>query len=801
MDDANPVSGRDRAPAVPSAQDAMRGRLAYGDAMMGTIAPILGHLVLNHDQSLFNDEIVARVRGMLESLARQLLDAKSGLEEPRQTAEIGDKGESEVSESASEPVRNAAALAQRLAAAPDLLRHCHALALEYRLTRRLKDRTALDPVLSPLVQALVASADAKEAERAMGFLAAQARFMQQQQRMALPFSELSAELANSALAAWRAHTGESETSLEAETAIRAQVEPTAADRAGRCAGEGAGQGTEKQHTEGASRVPFRSGAVPLDARGRWWHGAGRERSDGQRCKGGAARADPARRRARTQGDRGAGRNSASRRRLARRVRAGVAGGRAHHYRGKPGGGRGMSLATETGATPVHGRTDAEDRLVFADETLASLQLRCGGELPGAIAVPELRELVAKTRRFGFSLQRDIRAFDGERTIRTWAEVTPDRSGEGCVISLANWRSVAASDSADADTVRRNACDRATADLIARLDAEQRVLHAVADATDLEELANTMSHTGGQDWKALVELEGIDHEQPLHWRLLDGSHCAVEGSRRRFTVRLLPLGRAQPGSEGFELLLVGDRPLAEGEIGAVPAPADTDASTSGMAGELGPVLRQPIARIIANAETIRSRLAGPLADEYSAYAADIATAGQHLLALVEHLADLEVVESHGFATAPDTIDLVDVARQATGILGMRARDKRIELVLPEEGASQPATGELRRVLQILLNLVGNAINYSPLDSTVKIAVGQQGNHAKISVSDEGPGLLPEQAARVFEKFERLGRSGDGGSGLGLHISRRLAEAMGGTLSVESEEGEGATFTLTLPRDPA
>jgi signal transduction histidine kinase len=75
----------------------------------------------------------------------------------------------------------------------------------------------------------------------------------------------------------------------------------------------------------------------------------------------------------------------------------------------------------------------------------------------------------------------------------------------------------------------------------------------------------------------------------------------------------------------------------------------------------------------------------------------------------------------------------------------------------------------------------------------------GARARIVIADEGPGLSPEDAARVFDKFERLGRSGDGGTGLGLYISRRLARAMKGELSVESEAGSGARFVLELPAD--
>jgi len=106
-----------------------------------------------------------------------------------------------------------------------------------------------------------------------------------------------------------------------------------------------------------------------------------------------------------------------------------------------------------------------------------------------------------------------------------------------------------------------------------------------------------------------------------------------------------------------------------------------------------------------------------------------------------------------------------------------------------------------VLQVLLNLISNAIRYTPRDSRVTIECGTYAATSWIAVSDEGDGLTSEQAARVFEKFERLGRSGDGGSGLGLYISRRLARAMNGDLSVHGATGKGARFVLTLPANGA
>lgn len=117
--------------------------------------------------------------------------------------------------------------------------------------------------------------------------------------------------------------------------------------------------------------------------------------------------------------------------------------------------------------------------------------------------------------------------------------------------------------------------------------------------------------------------------------------------------------------------------------------------------------------------------------------------------------------------------------------------------PAEGESQLATAEFRRVLQVLLNLIGNAIRYSPKESRIWVRLDSIGNRAMITVADQGHGLDEQQQEKVFEKFERLGRGEDGGSGLGLYISRRIARAMGGDLTVESAPGQGARFTLSVP----
>jgi hypothetical protein len=214
-------------------------------------------------------------------------------------------------------------------------------------------------------------------------------------------------------------------------------------------------------------------------------------------------------------------------------------------------------------------------------------------------------------------------------------------------------------------------------------------------------------------------------------------------------------------------------------------------------QLAPVLRQPLGRIIANAETIGSELNGPIRENYALYAKDIANAARHLVALVDDLGDLEAVERADFVTARDNIELGDIARRVAGLLALKAADHSIRLVAPTDAHSVPAVAEFRRVLQILLNLVTNAIRYSPDGTDVFIDIASVDNGSLVMVRDQGAGIAAEDRERVFDKFERLGRSGDGGSGLGLYISRRLALAMGGDLTVDNAESGGAKFTLRLP----
>ncbi len=176
--------------SVATAEAPLREQLARGDAAIAGARPVLRHLLLNHDQTMFSDEVRARVSGMLHHVARQLLAA--GAEDRNGS------GSGAISELSTAVAAQARTLAATLAEDPALLAHAHGLALEARLVDTLRHRTGNDGAISPLIQEVAASPDPEQAGLAMRTLAAQARFFQQQRRMELPLGELPAALLDKA---------------------------------------------------------------------------------------------------------------------------------------------------------------------------------------------------------------------------------------------------------------------------------------------------------------------------------------------------------------------------------------------------------------------------------------------------------------------------------------------------------------------------------------------------------------------------------------------------------------------------
>jgi hypothetical protein len=170
---------------VESVELVLRGELVRGDAILASARPILRHLLANDDHGLFNDETIARVRGMMTHVATQLLFAQAA------AADAQDR--------AGYVARRQDALSQALFDDTDFLSYAHALTIEAQLASRLQARSGIDSVLSPLVEELVAAQETDLAALGMAVLAAQARFMQHYRRMELPLGELPGDLFHQAL--------------------------------------------------------------------------------------------------------------------------------------------------------------------------------------------------------------------------------------------------------------------------------------------------------------------------------------------------------------------------------------------------------------------------------------------------------------------------------------------------------------------------------------------------------------------------------------------------------------------------
>jgi signal transduction histidine kinase len=215
------------------------------------------------------------------------------------------------------------------------------------------------------------------------------------------------------------------------------------------------------------------------------------------------------------------------------------------------------------------------------------------------------------------------------------------------------------------------------------------------------------------------------------------------------------------------------------------------------------LRTPLNAIIGFAEAMSGELHGPLKPKYVDYAGDIASAGRHLLGLIKDLLDISSLDSGSVDLHYETFDVSPLVAQARAMVSMKANARSIDLRAVEIDYPVKVRADRRRTLQILVNLLGNAVKFTPEGGAVgcELATREGPEEVSITVWDTGPGIAPEDHARVFEKFEQLPNqspygTGDG-SGLGLHISRRLATLMGGSLTLASELGSGARFTLTLP----
>jgi len=211
------------------------------------------------------------------------------------------------------------------------------------------------------------------------------------------------------------------------------------------------------------------------------------------------------------------------------------------------------------------------------------------------------------------------------------------------------------------------------------------------------------------------------------------------------------------------------------------------------------LRTPLNAIIGFSEVLSERMFGEINEKQAEYIDDILHSGQHLLSLINDILDLSKIEAGRMELELSEFDLPSTIENTLTLVRERAMRRGIELGRIVDERLGIIRADERKVKQVLLNLLSNALKFTPEGGKITVSAGVQDGVAEISVADTGVGIEPEYQETVFEEFRQVGTASKKveGTGLGLAISRKFIELHGGKIWVRSQIGSGSTFAFTLP----
>jgi signal transduction histidine kinase len=211
------------------------------------------------------------------------------------------------------------------------------------------------------------------------------------------------------------------------------------------------------------------------------------------------------------------------------------------------------------------------------------------------------------------------------------------------------------------------------------------------------------------------------------------------------------------------------------------------------------LRTPLNAIIGFSEVLAERMFGEINDKQAEYLRDILESGRHLLSLINDILDLSKIEAGRMELERTTFHLPSAIENALTLVRERAQRHGITLGRTVDERLGMIDADERKVKQVLLNLLSNALKFTPEGGRIDVRAAGRDDAVEISVTDTGVGIAPEDQATVFEEFRQVGSAAKKveGTGLGLAISRKFIELHGGRIWVESQVDKGSTFAFTVP----
>ena len=212
------------------------------------------------------------------------------------------------------------------------------------------------------------------------------------------------------------------------------------------------------------------------------------------------------------------------------------------------------------------------------------------------------------------------------------------------------------------------------------------------------------------------------------------------------------------------------------------------------------LRTPLNAVIGFSELMLDGVPGEINDEQRQCLSDILSSGQHLLNLINDVLDLSKVEAGKVELRLENLNLVDIINNTIQTVTPILDDKRHKLKVSIEAGLPQIHADKNKLRQIFLNLLSNAIRFTPAGGKLGIEVSRQGDWCQVSVVDNGIGIMKEDQERIFEAFTQVENPPDKkrrGTGLGLALTKQFVEIIGGRIWVESKYGKGSKFTFTLP----